>query len=50
VVSGVNFNLPVGATSTVVEVAEKAVAVNTEQPRVQGVLNREQIENLPVNG
>jgi hypothetical protein len=50
VVSGVNFSLQVGATSTVVEVAEQAVAVNTEQPTVQGVLNREQIENLPVNG
>jgi Carboxypeptidase regulatory-like domain len=50
VVSGVNFNLQVGATSTVVEVAEQSVAVNTEQATVQGVLNKEQIENLPVNG
>ena len=50
VVSGVNFSLQVGATSTVVEVAEQSVAVNTEQASVQGVLNREQIENLPVNG
>ena len=50
VVSGVNFSLQVGSTTTVVEVAEQSVAVNTEQPSVQGVLNREQIENLPVNG
>jgi hypothetical protein len=50
VVSGVNFSLQVGSTNTVVEVAEQAVAINTEQPTVQGVLNKEQIENLPVNG
>jgi Carboxypeptidase regulatory-like domain len=50
VVSGINFSLQVGAANTVVEVAEQAVAVNTEQPSVQGVLNKEQIENLPVNG
>jgi hypothetical protein len=50
VVSGINLSLQVGAANTVVEVAEQAVAVNTEQPSVQGVLNREQIENLPVNG
>src|ERR1700684_174083 len=50
VVSGINFTLQVGAANTVVEVAEQAVAVNTEQASVQGVLNREQIENLPVNG
>jgi hypothetical protein len=50
VVSGVNLSLPVGAASTVVTVAEQSVAVNTEQPSVQGVLNKDQIENLPVNG
>jgi Carboxypeptidase regulatory-like domain len=50
VVSGINFSLQVGATNTVVEVAEQTVAVNTEQPSVQGVLNKDQIENLPVNG
>jgi Carboxypeptidase regulatory-like domain len=50
VVSGINFGLQVGAANTVVEVAEQSVAVNTEQASVQGVLNREQIENLPVNG
>src|ERR1700733_8377869 len=49
-ISGVSFALSVGEASTVVEVAEQAVAVNTEQPSVQGVLNKDQIENLPVNG
>src|SRR6202050_2239356 len=44
VVSGVNFSLQVGSTTTVVEVAEQSVAVNTEQPSVQGVLNRAQLE------
>lgn len=49
-ISGVNLTLNVGATSVVVEVQSSAVAVNTEQASVQGVLNQEQIENLPVNG
>jgi Carboxypeptidase regulatory-like domain len=50
VVSGVNLSLEVGAANTVVTVAEQTVAVNTEQATVQGVLNKDQIENLPVNG
>jgi hypothetical protein len=50
VVSGVNLNLEVGTSNTVVQVEEQAVTVNTEQASVQGVLTREQIENLPVNG
>jgi hypothetical protein len=50
VVSGVNLSLEVGTASTVVTVAEQAVAVNTEQASVQGVLSKDQIENLPVNG
>src|SRR5580698_5997089 len=50
VVSGVNLSLQVGAANTVVTVAEQSVAVNTEQATVQGVLSKEQIENLPVNG
>jgi hypothetical protein len=50
VVSGINLSLQVGEANTVVTVAEQSVAVNTEQPSVQGVLNKEQIENLPVNG
>src|SRR5215469_9329662 len=45
-----NITLTVGASSTVVEVQAEAVTVNTEQASVQGVLGKEQIENLPVNG
>jgi len=48
--AGANLTLPVGAGSTIVEVEAQAVAVNTEQASVQGVLGKEQIENLPVNG
>jgi Carboxypeptidase regulatory-like domain len=45
-----NAKLQVGQESQVVEVQATSVQVNTEQPTVQGVLNAEQIENLPVNG
>jgi hypothetical protein len=48
--SGANITLPIGSSSTVVEVEAQAVVVNTEQASVQGVLGKEQIENLPVNG
>jgi hypothetical protein len=46
----VNVTLPVGRQKTVIEVNEYAAKVNTDQPTVQGVLNEQQIENLPVNG
>src|SRR6478609_8785779 len=42
--------LTVGQSSEVVEVTGSAVAVNTEQATVQGVLSTQQIENLPING
>jgi Carboxypeptidase regulatory-like domain len=45
-----NAKLQVGETSQVVEVEGAAVQVNTEQATVQGVINTEQIENLPING
>src|SRR6201982_1014689 len=48
--AGANLTLPVGSGSTVGEVEAQAVAVNTEQASVQGVLTKDQIENLPVNG
>jgi hypothetical protein len=48
-VSG-NVRMQIGQESQVVEVQGSAVAVNTEQATVQGVLNLEQIQNLPVNG
>ena len=49
-VSGINISLQVGESKTVVTVAEQSVTVNTEQASVQGVLSKQQIENLPVNG
>ena len=42
--------LAVGQESTVVEVQGAEVQVNTEQAQVQGVVNTQQIESLPVNG
>ncbi|HXW89226.1 MAG TPA: carboxypeptidase regulatory-like domain-containing protein [Terriglobales bacterium] len=48
--ASVNVRLQVGQENQVVEVQATAVAVNTQQATVQGVLNAEQIENLPVNG
>src|ERR1019366_4618777 len=46
----VNVNLEIGQKSQIVEVQAFTLQVNTEQATVQGVLNAEQIENLPVNG
>jgi hypothetical protein len=45
-----NIKLQLGQESQVIEVQASTVAVNTEQAEVQGVLNAEQISNLPVNG
>jgi hypothetical protein len=45
-----NFKLQLGDASQVVEVQAGALQVNTEQATVQGVINTEQIENLPING
>ena len=45
-----NVRMQLGQESQVVEVQGNAVVVNTEQATVQGVLNLDQIENLPVNG
>src|SRR6476646_10086867 len=42
--------LTLGQSSEVVEVTGSAVAINTEQSTVQGVLTSQQIENLPING
>ena len=46
----VNVNLQVGNEKEVIEVRDSALQVNTEQATVQGVLNEDQIEKLPVNG
>jgi hypothetical protein len=45
-----NIKLELGQAAQVVEVQGAAVAVNTEQAAVQGVVTTEQIENLPING
>jgi hypothetical protein len=50
VVTTGSAQLSVGQASEVIEVTGAAVAVNTEQSTVQGVLNAQQIENLPING
>ena len=46
----VNARLQLGSESQTIEVQANEVQVNTEQATVQGVLNTQQIENLPVNG
>ena len=46
----VNTKLQIGQESQVVDVQGSALRVNTEQATVQGVLNAEQIENLPIDG
>jgi Carboxypeptidase regulatory-like domain len=50
VTSSGNVKLEVGQETTTVEVQENAIAVNTEQSTVQGVLSGEQIDNMPING
>jgi hypothetical protein len=45
-----NLKLQLGQAGQVVEVQATELQVNTEQATVQGVINTEQIENLPVNG
>ena len=46
----VNVSLPIGQETHVVEVQGSEIRVNTEEPTVQGILHKQQIENLPVNG
>jgi len=50
VTSSGNVKLEVGQESTVIEVQGSAVAVNTEQATVQGVLTSDQIDKLPIDG
>ncbi|MDE3181685.1 MAG: TonB-dependent receptor [Acidobacteriota bacterium] len=50
VTSSGNVTLQVGSTATVVQVQASNIAVNTVQPTIQGVLTRQQIEQLPING
>src|SRR5216684_8995540 len=50
VTSSGNVTLELGQESQVVEVQGSAVAVNTEQATVQGVLTADQIDRLPIDG
>src|SRR5207245_10821898 len=50
VVTSGNVSLDVGSEKTVVTVEASAIAVNEDQPTVQGVLTSQQIETLPING
>jgi len=45
-----DVRLSIGTQQGLVDVASSGVQVNTQQAIVQGVLNSQQIENLPVNG
>jgi hypothetical protein len=45
-----NVKLTLGQETQIVEVQAETEQVNTQQATVQGVLNAQQIENLPVNG
>ena len=45
-----NYKLSVGAASQTVEVSAAAIQINTDQIGVSGVITREQIDNLPING
>jgi hypothetical protein len=45
-----NVKLQVGQATQVVEVHDSETRVNTEQATIQGVLTKEQIETLPLNG
>jgi hypothetical protein len=48
--STLNGRLALGDSNQVIEVQAQTVAVNTEQATVQGILNAQQIENMPING
>jgi hypothetical protein len=50
VISPASITLDLGSEKTVVTVEASAIAVNEDQPTVQGVLTSQQIEALPING
>lgn len=45
-----NIKLELGSSSTIIEVTESGIAVNSEQAMVQDVLTAADIDQLPVNG
>ena len=46
----INFTLPIGAASEIVTVQSGSLLLNTENASVSTVIDREFIENLPLNG
>ena len=50
VVTNGNLQLGVGSTTTEVQVESNAIGVDTQQTQIAGVLSREQIATLPLNG
>src|SRR5450432_319355 len=50
VTTGGNIKLQVRTSDETIEVKGEEIRVNTEQATVQGVVTRDQIENLPING
>ena len=48
--ANLDFKLKVGASSEVVQVTGQAAQVNTTEYKIDGVVNRDRIENLPLNG
>jgi Carboxypeptidase regulatory-like domain len=50
VTSSANVKLEVGQPTTIIAVEATPVQVNTVQPTVQGVVTRQEVQNLPVNG
>src|SRR5260370_35696902 len=49
-ITSASITVEVGSTTTVITVEGTAIAVNTEQSTIQGVVPQEQIQNLPING
>ena len=46
----INFTLPIGAASEIVTVKDGAPLVNTENAAVSTIIDREFVENMPLNG
>ncbi len=48
--SNADFNLKVGVATEIIQVASSTAQVNLTEYKIDGVVTREQIENLPLNG
>lgn len=45
-----NFSMTVGAVTQIIEVTSDAPVINTTDTVVGGIINRDRVENLPLNG